>query len=102
MYKLLITVLPIFLAFLVAISRTRDYRHNFSDVLAGMIIGVFSAVFGYFLHYPGLGDVDCGIAKNRIQAIDFHQQGRQRHPSVQGEYSENSLLFSNNSTDSAA
>eukprot|EP01135_Chromosphaera_perkinsii_P005802 Nk52_evm2s366 gene=Nk52_evmTU2s366 len=76
MYLVLCALIPIFLAFLVAISRTRDYRHNFSDVLAGMLIGVMASVFGYFLHYPGLGDVDCGIPRNRIEALDNHYNSR--------------------------
>ena len=34
----------------IAISRTLDYRHNFSDVIAGAMIGSFAAYAAYFCH----------------------------------------------------
>jgi hypothetical protein len=34
----------------IAISRTLDYRHNFSDVIAGALIGSFAAYASYFCH----------------------------------------------------
>lgn len=46
--RLVLSLLPLYLAFFVAVSRTRDNRHHFSDILAGSIIGVFAA-FGAFL-----------------------------------------------------
>ena len=36
---------------IVAVSRTRDNRHNFSDILAGSCIGVFAGVLIYSLHF---------------------------------------------------
>lgn len=38
-WKLLFVLLPVFLASLVAASRTKDFHHNYDDVLAGSIIG---------------------------------------------------------------
>ena len=35
----------------VAISRTRDYRHNFGDVLAGSAIGVFAGFVCFVQHF---------------------------------------------------
>eukprot|EP01064_Diplonema_japonicum_P037046 TRINITY_DN8582_c0_g1_i2.p1 TRINITY_DN8582_c0_g1~~TRINITY_DN8582_c0_g1_i2.p1 ORF type:complete len:309 (+),score=27.00 TRINITY_DN8582_c0_g1_i2:53-928(+) len=35
----------------VAISRTIDYRHNFSDITAGTLIGVFSGMSVFKLHF---------------------------------------------------
>lgn len=36
----LVRVLPLFLSAYVAFSRTQDYRHRFTDVLLGLVIGV--------------------------------------------------------------
>ena len=41
----------------VAISRTRDYRHNFGDVLAGSAIGVFAGVVCFVQHFSLMTDV---------------------------------------------
>ena len=59
-YSTLILSLPSVLALVVAISRTWDYKHNFSDINAGSIIGSMSAVYGYSLHYknPWSSDLD--------------------------------------------
>ena len=47
-------LLPLILAGLVAVSRTRDYRHNFSDILGGSLIGIFFAIALYFLKFKSL------------------------------------------------
>jgi len=52
LWKFLLTGAPIVVASLVAISRTRDYRHHFSDVLAGAILGTALATAAYLLNYP--------------------------------------------------
>ena len=36
---------------LIAVTRTRDYWHNYDDVLAGSLIGLGIAVFIYSVHY---------------------------------------------------
>jgi membrane-associated phospholipid phosphatase len=46
--RLVMSLLPLYLAFFVAVSRTRDNRHHFADILAGSVVGVFAA-FGAFL-----------------------------------------------------
>eukprot|EP00455_Lapot_gusevi_P052691 TRINITY_DN805_c0_g1_i3.p1 TRINITY_DN805_c0_g1~~TRINITY_DN805_c0_g1_i3.p1 ORF type:complete len:196 (-),score=61.59 TRINITY_DN805_c0_g1_i3:271-828(-) len=53
-HSLLAAFVPWIIAFLVAISRTIDYHHNFDDILAGSIIGIFAAYVTYYLHYPSL------------------------------------------------
>lgn len=42
--RLVVCILPLGFAFVVAISRTRDNLHHFSDILAGSLIGVFAAI----------------------------------------------------------
>eukprot|EP01135_Chromosphaera_perkinsii_P010439 Nk52_evm2s2133 gene=Nk52_evmTU2s2133 len=53
-YKAVVVNIPVCAAWWVAVSRTRDYHHNFSDILAGVCIGSGCAVVGYFLNYPSL------------------------------------------------
>jgi membrane-associated phospholipid phosphatase len=43
-------VLPLYLSFIVTISRTRDNRHHFADVLAGAMIGVFASIGAFWIN----------------------------------------------------
>lgn len=56
---------PAFSAAYVAITRTRDNWHNFSDILCGAVIGVICAVVTYFTLYPGLTSKCAGLPKTR-------------------------------------
>ncbi|KAH8611506.1 putative PAP2 superfamily [Trypanosoma vivax] len=49
LWRSFIALAPISLAFVVAISRTRDNRHHFYDIIAGSLIGLGSAIFAVFL-----------------------------------------------------
>ena len=53
-HKLLLCISPLALALWVAVSRTLDNRHHFTDVLCGAVIGSASACGVYFLHYPSV------------------------------------------------
>jgi len=53
-------------AFLVGITRTRDYFHNFSDINAGAIIGILSATLAYFTVFPALTDPWCQLPRIRL------------------------------------
>jgi len=63
MAKLLVAFLPQSLAIFIACSRTRDYHHNFSDILAGSLLGAAVAVMVYFCYYPSLFHPDCDRPK---------------------------------------
>jgi len=52
--KALMICAPCSLSVFVAISRVIDYHHDFSDILAGSILGAGIAVVCYFLWYPSL------------------------------------------------
>jgi len=58
--------LPTLAAFLVAITRTRDYMHNFSDINAGAIIGILCSTFAYFTVFPPLTDPMCQLPRIRL------------------------------------
>jgi diacylglycerol diphosphate phosphatase/phosphatidate phosphatase len=47
--KLIVCVSPLLVAYWVAISRTLDNRHHFSDIIAGSAIGIACSCV-YFLH----------------------------------------------------
>ncbi len=47
---------PMIGAALIAISRTMDYRHHATDVIAGGILGTSIALVIYHLYYPALWD----------------------------------------------
>jgi membrane-associated phospholipid phosphatase len=52
--RLFIGILPTLIAGWIAISRTLDYWHGFSDINAGALIGSISAYLAYRSHYPSI------------------------------------------------
>lgn len=63
--QVVLALLPPFAAGFVAVSRTRDYKHNFSDILAGAVIGSMLTIFVYFLNYHSLMSEECHRPKIR-------------------------------------
>lgn len=57
--KGLICTFPTLIACFIAISRTEDYRHRGSDVIAGTLIGVVFAWLSYRIFFPPLTADDC-------------------------------------------
>ncbi|KAK9721777.1 hypothetical protein K7432_003176 [Basidiobolus ranarum] len=53
-YKCFLILAPLLGASLVGISRITDYRHHWSDVVAGGLIGFTAAYFSYHQYYPSL------------------------------------------------
>jgi membrane-associated phospholipid phosphatase len=49
-FRLVGCLLPLYLAFFVAVSRTRDNRHHFADIFAGSVIGVFAGLGAFWLN----------------------------------------------------
>lgn len=45
-----VSLCPLYFAFLVAVSRTRNNRHHFSDVLAGGLVGFLASLLVVHLH----------------------------------------------------
>jgi hypothetical protein len=53
LWLLLITYIPLGVAFFIAASRYFDYRHHGFDILSGAFIGILTAIFAFrFYHVP--------------------------------------------------
>ncbi|RSH95495.1 hypothetical protein EHS25_000587 [Saitozyma podzolica] len=53
-YKSWLLLAPISCATLISISRTMDYRHHATDVIAGAVVGILGAWYSYRQYYPPL------------------------------------------------
>ncbi|ODV66096.1 acid phosphatase/Vanadium-dependent haloperoxidase [Hyphopichia burtonii NRRL Y-1933] len=58
-YRYLLAFLPILLCFYVALSRVQDYRHHFSDIILGSIIGIFFANLIYHKYFNSIWNDNC-------------------------------------------
>ncbi|RNC48772.1 phosphatidic acid phosphatase [Trypanosoma cruzi] len=50
-YTAAVSLLPLIFPLIVSISRTRDNKHHFSDIVGGAVVGTFSALFSVFLSF---------------------------------------------------
>ncbi|GAA6040651.1 hypothetical protein JCM8097_008087 [Rhodosporidiobolus ruineniae] len=60
-FKAWIAIVPPIGATLIAVSRTMDYRHHATDVIAGSILGAVIALLTYHLYYPSLFSHQCHL-----------------------------------------
>lgn len=70
----LLVLLPMIGAGALALSRTRDYQHNFVDVLGGALLGGMLAFWNYHLKYPPLWKKNCELPKRR-----WHEPHKNQH-----------------------
>eukprot|EP01132_Coremiostelium_polycephalum_P002693 gene2693-3342_t len=66
MWKVLLVLIPFAISSFVAVSRTRDYHHDFSDITAGSFIGLAIGVFIYFMNFNSLFSKECALPKSRV------------------------------------
>jgi len=52
--RLLLVASPLLLATLIAVSRTMDYHHFYTDIVTGALLGIVVALVCYFVHYSSL------------------------------------------------
>jgi len=61
--KSILLASPMAIAFFISLSRAIDYHHNFSDIIAGAMIGLGVGYYAYFLYYPPLSSKNCDQPK---------------------------------------
>jgi membrane-associated phospholipid phosphatase len=61
--KSILVASPLTIAMFIALSRTIDYHHNYSDIIAGSMIGIAVSYFVYFMYYPPLHSKHCDMPK---------------------------------------
>lgn len=59
--KAWLTFAPLCGAALIGVSRTMDYRHHATDVIAGGLLGLVTTIIIYHLYYPVLTSPNCHL-----------------------------------------
>ncbi|XP_055605390.1 phospholipid phosphatase 4 isoform X2 [Uranotaenia lowii] len=60
-WRLIAALCPLWVAVMVAISRTCDYHHHWQDVSVGSIIGIIESYLCYRQYYPSIGSQHCHV-----------------------------------------
>jgi hypothetical protein len=96
--KLFICFAPTFLASWVAITRSIDNWHHYSDILAGSLIGAASALIGYSYNYGSIFRWDAaGIPLQeydrllKIKSRDRNQSSDANHQHLQDDLEEGNI-----------
>ena len=96
-WKLLIVIIPWLVAAFVAVSRTRDYHHNFGDIIGGTLIGVFVAFLVYFSKFNSLTDEHCDMMKiEEEEEEDKYEKINDANVEVIVDHKEDDQLLENN------
>ncbi|ODV59836.1 bifunctional diacylglycerol diphosphate phosphatase/phosphatidate phosphatase [Ascoidea rubescens DSM 1968] len=59
LWRTLISIIPTIIATLIALSRTQDYRHRFSDVTIGSLVGALIGYWSYRRYFPSIKSRFC-------------------------------------------
>ncbi|GFQ86864.1 phospholipid phosphatase 5 [Trichonephila clavipes] len=68
-WRLIVALSPVFLALLVALSRTCDYHHHWQDVLVGSMLGTTIAYLCYFQYYPSLNHPNSALPYSILMTL---------------------------------
>lgn len=68
-WRILVTLAPLYVALMVALSRTADYRHHYEDVIAGSLLGLAIAYAIYRQYFPALTHATCDKSYARLYAL---------------------------------
>lgn len=71
-WRLIVSITPLLLATLVAVSRTCDYRHHWQDITVGSLIGIIIAYVCYRLYYPAIGSTKSHLSYADIKLHDLN------------------------------
>jgi len=66
---------------LIAVSRVRDYRHHWQDVLVGSMLGLLCAYLSYRAYYPSLCSASAGEPKSEAAAAIVCSEHRKKKSS---------------------
>ncbi|DBA04618.1 TPA: LOW QUALITY PROTEIN: hypothetical protein N0F65_012201 [Lagenidium giganteum] len=92
-FKLFLCFVPTLLAAWVAITRSVDNWHHYSDILAGSIIGAFSAALSYWYNYGSIFDWEsAGMPLETFHERPRSSSGEEEHEEDIGESELSSLL----------
>jgi len=75
MWKVYLCLVPLMISSLIAVSRTVDYHHDFSDITAGAFIGLSCGVFIYFVNFNSLFSKECALPKSRVSPNYARESG---------------------------
>jgi len=81
--KGLASLMPLGISIFVSTSRVIDYHHDFSDIIAGCLLGIGAAFFAYFLYFPSLFDTFCHLPKTKENNL---LKGQANSPILRSDY----------------
>lgn len=71
--RLVICFCPLIVPTLCAVSRTRDNKHHFADIVAGSLIGIFSALVAFYGSFRQVGGAAGIYFERRTEDVDYDQ-----------------------------
>lgn len=93
-WRLLLSVTPLFLAMLVAVSRTCDYHHHWQDVTVGSLIGIIISFLCYRQYFPPLDSSISHRSYADIKVREFNNHSNEFNNQMASVPTENKAFLS--------